>query len=114
MTISKKLFIIFSATIAVFIALMALGSIQYYRYIDDSSIVHDRSVKAITYAFEAQVHFNKQVQEWKNILLRGQEPSSFDKYLNNFNDEERDTQASIKQLLPLRGYQQSKGISECA
>lgn len=101
MTIRNKLLLTFSTTITLFLVLMAVEAMQYHLYINGSSEVHERSLKATTFAFEAQVHFKKQVQEWKNILLRGQDPLSFDKYEKNFGDEERDTQASIKALLPL-------------
>ncbi|MBF0609596.1 MAG: HAMP domain-containing protein [Magnetococcales bacterium] len=43
----------------------------------------------------AQVHFKKQVQEWKNILLRGTDKSKFDKYLKAFEDEEKMVQENL-------------------
>ena len=101
MTIHNKLLLTFSTTIILFLVLIAVEAMQYHLYINGSSEVHERSLKATTLAFEAQVHFKKQVQEWKNILLRGYDPLSFDKYEKNFGDEERDTQVSIKALLPL-------------
>jgi methyl-accepting chemotaxis protein len=47
----------------------------------------------------AQVHFKKQVQEWKNILIRGRDAATFDKYKSQFTHEEtivRDELTSLR------------------
>jgi PAS domain-containing protein len=49
------------------------------------------------------VRFKKQVQEWKNILLRGQDPALFDQYLAQFENEEQNTRASMQRLIELLG-----------
>lgn len=35
----------------------------------------------------AQVEFKKQVQEWKNIMLRGNDPVAFEKYKQSFSKQ---------------------------
>ena len=50
----------------------------------------------------AQVHFKKQVQEWKNILIRGRDAAAFDKYKSQFIHEEklvRDELTSLRETL---------------
>ena len=63
--------------------------------------VRELSSQIVAIALSAQVHFKKQVQEWKNILIRGQDPKLFDKYFSSFEVEEAHTREAIGRLLPL-------------
>ena len=63
--------------------------------------VRETSAAIVTTALSAQVHFKKQVQEWKNILLRGQEPGLFDDYFGRFEGEETRTRETLGQLIRL-------------
>jgi signal transduction histidine kinase/DNA-binding response OmpR family regulator len=49
-------------------------------------------------AREAQVHFKRQVQEWKNVLLRGHNPDDHAKYWALFETEESKTQGLLADL----------------
>jgi len=53
--------------------------------------------RAVVAVKSGQTHFKNQVQEWKNILLRGNDRGSFDKYLKQFIEEERKAQAWLKE-----------------
>ena len=49
-------------------------------------------------ARDAQVHFKRQVQEWKNVLLRGHNSSDHAKYWSLFEAEENKTQSLLADL----------------
>jgi methyl-accepting chemotaxis protein len=49
-------------------------------------------------ARSAQVHFKKQVQEWKNVLLRGHDPALFRRYLDGFGEEEAAVRADLARV----------------
>ena len=52
----------------------------------------------IDLARSAQVHFKVQVQEWKNVLLRGHDQAAYDKHFNGFKDEEAQVQTGLATL----------------
>jgi methyl-accepting chemotaxis protein len=47
---------------------------------------------------EANLQFKVQVQEWKNVLLRGKQPADLDKYWSQFEDRQRDVQDILGEL----------------
>lgn len=49
-------------------------------------------------ALDAQVSFKVQVQEWKNILLRGEDIELLDKYLTSFQANAKETQINIARV----------------
>jgi methyl-accepting chemotaxis protein len=55
----------------------------------------------LTAARAAQVHFKKQVQEWKNILLRGFDPKDLERYRSAFEKEDLATQKALADLRQL-------------
>jgi len=55
-------------------------------------------IEAVDTARHAQVHFKKQVQEWKNILLRGNDQKLYDQHLRAFENEERLVNESLQLL----------------
>ena len=57
--------------------------------------------EAADLARQAQVSFKKQVQEWKDILLRGKDPGNYQKYLNQFEQDAANVDGQLRRLKPL-------------
>lgn len=54
---------------------------------------------------EANLQFKVQVQEWKNVLLRGKQPADLDKYWKQFEDRQRDVQKILGELAGQKGIE---------
>ena len=52
---------------------------------------------AVLMAKEAKVEFKGQIQEWKDLLLRGHNPADYAKYFDNFTKQEKTVQENLAQ-----------------
>jgi hypothetical protein len=114
-TLSTKLISSFLAVAVITAAVGLVGVSGLRRIASDlerttEKIKHRRAflAEAVNDARSAQVSFKTQVQEWKNILLRGQDAAAFDKYWKGFVKEETETGAN---LAALKQLMQKEGLS---
>ncbi|HBX57522.1 methyl-accepting chemotaxis protein [Pseudomonas sp. UBA2684] len=68
------------------------NGIQSYRGLVDGTLQASRLVDS------ANLEFKVQVQEWKNVLLRGKNPADLEKYWAQFQAQESKVQALLAQL----------------
>lgn len=59
----------------------------------------DGPLRASQLIDEANLQFKIQVQEWKNVLLRGRQPAELNKYWQQFQSREQQVQTLLAQLL---------------
>jgi methyl-accepting chemotaxis protein len=83
----------------VLVLLIALACFQFL-----SSNVHayrgllDGPLQASQWVDQANLQFKIQVQEWKNVLLRGKQPADRDKFWAQFEEQERHVQDTLGRL----------------
>jgi len=88
-------------------------SLYSFLAMQQASAVYDRTSLVVVTALKAQVSFKKQVQEWKDVLLRGNHPAMYEKYLEQFYLEEEQTRALVTELIAaLAHYPRSQAIAE--
>ena len=67
---------------------------------------------AATLVDEANLQFKIQVQEWKNVLLRGKDPASLQKYWSQFEDKEAKVDDKLQALATLADGRQDTALSQ--
>jgi hypothetical protein len=60
-----------------------------------------RYLAGVDHARQGQVHFKEQVQEWKNVLLRGDDPALYDRYFQAFETQETQVRSHLRSLREL-------------
>lgn len=71
---------------------------QLGEQLQTSTMEAERYADALNVSRSAQVGFQRQIQEWKNILIRGNDRESYKKYLDGFVEQERNVQAALAKL----------------
>ncbi|MBD8732408.1 HAMP domain-containing protein [Pseudomonas sp. CFBP 13710] len=93
--------------------LIALGSFKFLAAsLDDYTALVAGPLRATELVDRANVQFKTQVQEWKNVLLRGKDAKAADKYWAQFEEQERAVAATLQALGELPGV--PAGISQNA
>jgi uncharacterized protein YneF (UPF0154 family) len=57
-----------------------------------------------------EADFKRQVQEWKDTLLRGKDPAAFDKHWGQFQERERGVAASVQALIAQTGDPETQSL----
>ncbi|EAQ66678.1 methyl-accepting chemotaxis protein [Marinomonas sp. MED121] len=113
MSLSKKLLSIISIAIAaaLLVALVAINNInQGFNNYDE---IFSTELTAERTALTLNIEFKRQVQEWKNVLIRGKDPKQLKKYWGKFKDQEEKVQGISSQLISyLDNYPEQLNIAK--
>lgn len=112
LNIRQKLLLLWAVAIASLVAVNVFAFIQTWRLYQNIAAAEERYTLITTTvddARAAQSRFKTQVQEWKNILLRGKDQAAFDKHLASFNTEE---QAVMERLDRVQREADKLGIAD--
>ena len=104
MTIRAKLWLLAGSLMGIAIVLWGAGYWIATRMATQSAELVDtiQTVgRATDTTRQAQIEFKTQVQEWKNILVRGHDPAQMDKYRKAFDKTEAGVQGELRKLIDL-------------
>ena len=97
--IRNKLLLLFIAALFIILASVFSGFYTIKNVIDDYSVSVHQDTYFMSEVGSLNVNFKTQVQEWKNTLIRGEDPEQLSKYWDRFNKLAEQIQHSYKQLL---------------
>lgn len=98
LSIHSRILLLFCLCTSVLLGAAAYGSRQYAAslevFVTDVRSSQANAVDVLT----VETNFKKQVQEWKDTLLRGKKPEALDKHWNAFQQRESDVRAAADRL----------------
>lgn len=107
--LNRVLFVVLTANLIV--AAVAVVYLNFSLKVKDD--FNDLVSNRMTSALEAQdvlSDFKTQVQEWKNVLIRGADPDQLEKYWQRFQDREASIQKQLNDLLPRIQLPEAKSL----
>jgi len=96
----KLLMIVMGALLLLSVASVTTTLRLNNNILEYNEVIHV-SLEAQKLALSANLEFERQVQEWKNVLIRGADSKQMDKYWGRFNERHETTQDHVEKLITL-------------
>ena len=90
-----KVLSLVASAMAVSLAVSIITLTRVYGSIQELDRITREDFQPQAAILQTGIAFKAQVQEWKNVLLRGQDPAALDKYWKQFLKREKDTMATV-------------------
>ncbi len=92
-----KVLILVAAAMAVSMAVSVASLARVYGSIEELDRISREDFQTQATLLRALINFKSQVQEWKNVLLRGQDAAALDKYWNQFLAQEKEAMSAVRE-----------------
>ncbi len=92
-----QLLLLVAGAMAISLAVSIVSLSRVYGSIRELDRIGREDFQARAALLQSLATFKTQVQEWKNVLLRGHEPAALDKYWGQFLKAEKDTMATVRE-----------------
>jgi len=101
LTFTQRIALLVSVALAAGIVMTTIAMLRQKSTAERfASLIHTE-IQARALALGTQVAFKTQVQEWKNVLLRGYQAENLEKYKTAFHAEEAMVRSRVDSLIPL-------------
>lgn len=109
----SQIMLIYTVAMLLFLLIFINSTRQTQQNFRQMKHLADTERQAELIALTANLQFKRQVQEWKNVLLRGHDPARNEKYWNSFQARHQDVHQLVKDLQSyLASYPELNQVAE--